>query len=140
MSDNIADLVARLVDYVDNDDHERLCQGREYSCTCGYDDKRDPLLREAAQALTRIAGERDEASETLSRVEYSDGDAEHWRNLFDRAEALAQAAEVERDRLAALVEQAFRDGIAYATNTVVTDVDLAWAQSRAREALRGAKP
>ena len=45
-----------------------------------------------------------------------------------------------RDRIEALerlVERAFRDGIAYAGNVVVTDVDLAWEQSRVRAELRG---
>ena len=47
----MSDLVERLREYA-SDDHERLCDGRCYSCSCGYDDKRDPLL---LQAATRIA-------------------------------------------------------------------------------------
>ena len=45
----MSDIVKRLHLYA-RDDHERLCQGREYVCSCGYDDKRDPLLEEAAAA------------------------------------------------------------------------------------------
>lgn len=26
------------------DDHARGCEGREYTCTCGYDDERDALI------------------------------------------------------------------------------------------------
>jgi len=40
----MSDIVERLREYALNEDHERGCKGREYSCTCGYDDKRDPLL------------------------------------------------------------------------------------------------
>lgn len=43
MSDNI---VGKLCEYA-KDDHERGCQGRNYDCTCGYDDKRDQLIDEA---------------------------------------------------------------------------------------------
>jgi hypothetical protein len=49
----MTDIVERLRSYA-SDDHERLCQGREYSCTCGYDEKRDPLLAEAAAEIERL--------------------------------------------------------------------------------------
>lgn len=49
----MVDIVERLRSYA-SDDHERLCQGREYSCTCGYDAKRDPLLAEAAAKIERL--------------------------------------------------------------------------------------
>lgn len=54
-------------------------------------------------------------------------------DMIDAAEARAEAAE---KRLADLAEQAFRAGVAYATNCEVTDVDLAWSQSRVRAALK----
>ena len=43
----MSDIVERLRIYA-TDDHERGCQGRCYDCSCGYDEKRDPLLKEAA--------------------------------------------------------------------------------------------
>lgn len=49
----MSDIVERLHLYA-GDDHKRLCQGREYSCSCGYDDKRDPLLKEAAFEIGRL--------------------------------------------------------------------------------------
>lgn len=52
----MSDLVERLRDYA-KDDHERGCQGRCYDCSCGYDDKRDPLLREAAAEIERLRAE-----------------------------------------------------------------------------------
>jgi len=47
------DIVERLRIYA-TDDHERGCQGRCYDCSCGYDDKRDPLLKEAADEIERL--------------------------------------------------------------------------------------
>jgi hypothetical protein len=32
-------------------DHARLCEGREYTCTCGYDEERDNLQTELLEAL-----------------------------------------------------------------------------------------
>ena len=46
----MSDIVKRILDYA-KDDHERGCRGREYDCSCGYDDKRDPLLVEAAKTI-----------------------------------------------------------------------------------------
>ena len=50
------------------------------------------------------------------------------RILHEAADAIEQ-----RD---ALVEQAFRDGMIYGNNVIVTDPDEAWRTSRARAALR----
>ena len=49
----MSDIVERLRIYA-TDDHERGCQGRCYDCSCGYDDKRDPLLKEAAAEIERL--------------------------------------------------------------------------------------
>jgi hypothetical protein len=49
----MTDIVERLRSYA-SDDHERLCQGRYYNCSCGYDDKRDPLMTEAAAEIERL--------------------------------------------------------------------------------------
>ena len=49
----MTDIVERLRVYI-NDDHERGCQGRYYDCSCGYDDKRDPLMTEAADEIERL--------------------------------------------------------------------------------------
>lgn len=49
----MTDIVERLREYA-SEDHERGCQGREYTCTCGYDEKRDPLLIEAADTIERL--------------------------------------------------------------------------------------
>jgi len=46
----MSDLVERLRDYA-KDDHERGCSGRYYDCHCGYDDKRDQLIDEAAAEI-----------------------------------------------------------------------------------------
>jgi hypothetical protein len=49
----MTDIVERLRIYA-TDDHERGCQGRCYDCSCGYDDKRDPLLKESAAEIERL--------------------------------------------------------------------------------------
>ena len=49
----MTDIVERLRAYA-SDDHERGCKGREYDCSCGYDDKRDPLLEDAAARIERL--------------------------------------------------------------------------------------
>lgn len=48
------DLTKRLDEIVHSDDHARLCQGREYSCSCGYDERKDALIWEAANELGRL--------------------------------------------------------------------------------------
>lgn len=60
----------------------------------------------------------------------------------DRMEPVANGQWVRADEAAAAitaleaaVEQAFRDGLTYATNCVVTDPDEAWRTSRARAAI-----
>jgi len=46
-------LAKRLQDIV-SDDHERGCDGRYYSCKCGYDGRKDALCLEAADKLTPL--------------------------------------------------------------------------------------
>jgi hypothetical protein len=48
---------------------------------------------------------------------------------------VAHGAWIDYSDHAAAVEQAFRDGVAFATMVNVKDPDLAWEQSRARAAL-----
>ena len=47
------DIVERLRERIWQD-HKRLCTGREYSCTCGFDDAGDRLFDEAADEITRL--------------------------------------------------------------------------------------
>jgi hypothetical protein len=54
----VSTLVERLND---PGDHKRLCQGREYLCSCGWDAEVEALLNEAAATITRLEGERDAA-------------------------------------------------------------------------------
>lgn len=75
------ELVERLRAYAD-DDHERLCGGRNYDCTCGYDERRDPLLAEAADAITRLVEERDKLVAAL-RMASCPRPANHRPDEFD---------------------------------------------------------
>lgn len=106
------------------------------------------LKDEAAAAIERLLAERDEARRVhhwsiddtgygtlhVCRNEHDKGDKCEWETFVPIARA--EAAEAQRDKLKGMVEQAFRDGLAYATNVVVTDADEAWRTSRARQALQ----
>jgi hypothetical protein len=37
------------------EDHTRGCQGREYTCSCGFNDATDALFTEAASELSRLS-------------------------------------------------------------------------------------
>ncbi len=54
-----------LVALVTTDDHARLCQGREYVCTCGYDDRVDAAVKRAATRITDLTRQLDDAKEAL---------------------------------------------------------------------------
>jgi hypothetical protein len=89
----MTDIVERLRSYA-SDDHERLCQGREYSCTCGYDEKRDPLLAEAAAKIERLNRELDDVWDALAIQREDNGS---FGDAFKR-----MTAEIERLRAALL--------------------------------------
>jgi len=36
------------------EDHKRGCEGREYTCTCGHDEKIDSALRRASEAYRSV--------------------------------------------------------------------------------------
>lgn len=57
----MSDIVERLGDIYATDDHARGCQGREYECTCGYDERSAATAREAAAEITRLRALVDEA-------------------------------------------------------------------------------
>ena len=69
----MSEIVERLRIYA-SEDHERLCQGREYTCSCGYDDRRDPLMTEAADEITRlearVAGLEKALSDAAEQMEW----------------------------------------------------------------------
>ena len=86
----MTDIVERLRSYA-SDDHERLCQGREYSCSCGYDDKRDPLLTEAAAEIERLRA---------ALREYLGADDQLAKVMPERVSEGVIAAAIERVRAA----------------------------------------
>lgn len=121
-----------------------------------FDQSASDDFAEAAAEIERLEAERDEATVyarnfLVSFVNRHCDPVAEWAPLpdligmltqIDNAATIAgifsnraQNAEAQRDKLAALVEQAFRDGLIYASNVVVNDPDLAWQHSRAREAL-----
>jgi hypothetical protein len=64
------------------EDHTRGCQGREYTCSCGFNDATDALFTEAASELSRL-------SEALRKAEALKDCAPFLRDLaaFYRIEA-----------------------------------------------------
>ena len=100
--------------------HERNCVNADFA----------GAMREAASLITTLRAERDEARDYASSS--TTAKLEAGNNALI-AKLVAAEALVQSMREA--VEQAFRDGIAYASMVKVTDVDLAWEQSRARAAL-----
>jgi hypothetical protein len=77
--DELGELFERLRAIFRSDDHKRGCQGREYSCSCGYDARIQALAEEAAAALTRLIAERDGlAGHVEQLVELLDIIKEHW--------------------------------------------------------------
>jgi hypothetical protein len=59
-------------------DHMRGCSGREYQCTCGYDDAKDLVIKRLrAQFIadcTEQGYDEDEAREMLAEVESGNGE------------------------------------------------------------------
>jgi len=63
----VSTLVERLND---PGDHKRLCQGREYLCSCGWDAEVEALLNEAAATITRLEGEAVAYQNTIDGLEF----------------------------------------------------------------------
>ena len=49
--------IVRLINLVLGDDHKRNCDGRTYSCTCGYDLKVIEAAERAHAEVTRMRAE-----------------------------------------------------------------------------------
>lgn len=62
------DIVDRLNDICSTDDHERGCQGREYSCSCGFDDRTFATAKSAAEYITNMR-------QYISELEQRENDA-----------------------------------------------------------------
>jgi hypothetical protein len=52
---NMSEIAKSLRDHVCND-HTRGCQGREYSCKCGYDQTTESFLNKGADEIDRLEG------------------------------------------------------------------------------------
>ena len=87
------DIVKRLREYA-GDDHERGCQGRYYDCSCGYDDKRDPLMTEAATEITVLRAEVEKMREMQRTVLVEQGkDVARLRAENERLRAIIKACQ-----------------------------------------------
>ena len=64
----MSDLIARLRT-TELDDHARGCEGRQYTCTCGFDDRLYEILEEAADALTTAQAEAEAQKQRIGELE-----------------------------------------------------------------------
>ena len=76
----MSDIVERLRIYVSDEDHKRGCRGREYDCSCGYDGKRDQLLTDAVDTITRFRNALNADPQTL-RLHLGEMTAQEMRTL-----------------------------------------------------------
>lgn len=106
MTDNLRE---RLRDIYANDDHARGCEGRTYSCSCGFDDRTFQTAEEAESEITRL-------QQALAAAEAERDKARGWAKEWHRVcqtiatimelpEPEANFAEVVRDRLRALSQE-----------------------------------
>lgn len=56
-----ADIVDRLNDIWSDDDHERGCEGRTYSCSCGFDGRTHATAKDSATEIASLRRELEEA-------------------------------------------------------------------------------
>lgn len=71
------------------DGHARGCAGRKYTCTCGYDDRRDVLVERLKAELARISQERDDA--VLGLHQLRNFGNQQWESVQRRLVSNAQA-------------------------------------------------
>ena len=71
----MSDLTERLQGIAGTSDHERGCAGREYSCSCGFDDlveelcdKAQSTLRTQSATITTLQAELAEARKVPGRI------------------------------------------------------------------------
>jgi hypothetical protein len=65
----MTDIVERLRTFYTSEDHERGCKGREYDCSCGYDDNGYALITEAADEIERLRKAIDQMTDAESTLE-----------------------------------------------------------------------
>ena len=62
----MTDIVDELLDFTTRD-HERGCTGREYVCSCGYDNEIEAAVKKAAAEIERLRLSLSEARATGRR-------------------------------------------------------------------------
>ena len=78
-------------------DHARGCQGREYTCTCGYDNERDAELQRLRAEVERLTDDLKRANELINAAidDYNDALADGKRR---EAEAMERAAQIAYEK------------------------------------------
>jgi hypothetical protein len=85
------DIIQRLRDIYEDDDHERGCPGRNYQCTCGFDARTYETAEAAVAEIARLTAERDAAVACLERIERkvdaADATLDRIQRMIDPGEA-----------------------------------------------------
>lgn len=61
----MSDIVERLIN-ISRGDHERGCNGRSYTCSCGYDDVNEKTAEDAASEIQRLRAEVERLRKIIS--------------------------------------------------------------------------
>ena len=87
-----ADLIERLLG-IATTDHERLCQGREYSCSCGWDEENMEIGNQAAKAIQALQADNERLQAEVTRL----------LTAFDGLDLAAPPASVGREEIARML-------------------------------------
>ena len=106
------------------EDHARGCEGRHYTCSCGFDSETDALVTKAADAIAQLRAERDEARQSAkvrlhSIQTHADKHSEACAALTAAESELTKAKAEMAERAALVIE-----GWSTATNYIPADMSL----------------
>ncbi|RYG87655.1 MAG: hypothetical protein EON59_06800 [Alphaproteobacteria bacterium] len=128
-------------------DHDRGCQGREYVCSCGYDDRLAAAAEQAAQAIERLEAERDELQRQVSDVDalrvaifnalLNAGGMVAPGDEPDAVQRLSSRATTAEASLA-LAREARREDIAWTVMLLDLEEDGDWPDEKVTQALSSA--
>lgn len=71
MTQGDRELIERLMDVLSSD-HKRGCDGRTYTCNCGYDDQVEQIADQATDRLQALSAENERLESALRIAIWSD--------------------------------------------------------------------
>ena len=123
------DLVERLRN-ISRGDHERGCQGREYVCSCDYDETSWKTAEEAAAEIDRLRRELEEHQAAKWKEKHVDtmNDMAALRIALEGVEA--QLSDARRE-LEEARRQAFKEAAEIAESQAPKEINGQWSPYRA---------